>query len=62
MLKRCKEFFDKLKLKIMFVHSGSHIGKIISANNPQYISVGKNVRIKDYCRIDCYKFFGGGKI
>lgn len=39
--------------------ANSSIGKIISANNVQYIEVGNNTRIKDYCRIDCYDSFGG---
>lgn len=49
-----------IMIKVKFRKSHSYIGKIVSVNNPQYISVGKNVRIKDYCRIDSYKTFGGG--
>lgn len=50
---------NKILLKYKFWKANSSIGKIISANNAQYVVVGNNTRIKDYCRIDCYDSFGG---
>lgn len=58
---KIKNLINVLLTKIKFKRMSSSIGKIISSNNPQYICVGKRVRIKAYCRIDCYKSFGGGE-
>ncbi|GAB6384094.1 hypothetical protein DAT1711_02510 [Enterococcus cecorum] len=57
---KIKNLINVLLTKVKFKRMSSSIGKIISSNNPQYICVGKRVRIKDHCRIDCYKSFGGG--
>ena len=37
----------------------SYLGKCINLKNPQYISLGKSVRIKDGFRIECYNDYLG---
>lgn len=54
MRSRFKNLQNTLMLKRKFRKANSSIGKIISANNVQYVEVGNNTRVKDYCRIDCY--------
>lgn len=61
MIMQLKNIVNKIKLKYNFKKSNSSIGKIISALNPEYIKVEDRVRIKDYCRIDCYNEFAGEK-
>lgn len=51
---RIRVILNVIKLKIKFKRAGSQIGKVISASNSKYVSVENNVRIKDYCRIECY--------
>ena len=53
MLVQFRNVLNVIKVKIRFRRHNSNIGKIISINNNEYISIGKNVRIKDFCRIDC---------
>lgn len=52
-LLKIKQWKDKLLLKKKFKKSHSYIGKIISCNNYRFIRPLNNVRIKDFCRIDC---------
>ena len=61
-LKRTKLVFSKIRLKLRFLRKKSFIGKIISCSNVKKIEIGKSVRIKDYCRLECIDYWNGKKL
>ena len=56
---KVKNCIEKFKLKYKFHKEHSLIGKIISCRNYKFVHPSKNVRIKDYCRIDCIDKWNG---
>ena len=47
------------KAKVLFRRSGSELMNPYIITNCKYVRVGKNVRIKDFARIECYDSFCG---
>lgn len=55
---RIKRFYSKLQLIFKFLHNGCRIRKVIHAQGIKYFSMGKNVQVYPYARIDIYKTKG----
>lgn len=52
-------FISRIKLKCRFLLNYGILNQPTKYLNPEYIKIGRNVRIKKNARIECYKTFGG---
>lgn len=57
--------FKKLReavINMFFLLKNNKIQRPCVLSQPQFICLGRNVRIKKYSRIECYEKFGGGAL
>lgn len=62
-LKKCiRNVIDTLKFRWRVLVNGGYAGSSIIVTHPEYIKIGKKVRIKKNYRIECYPKFAGIKL